>query len=221
MGTDRQFERLAALVGRPEWSQSDAVRTNAARVGHRDDLEAQLSAIFLGDTRANWVARCRAAGLRPARARPARGAALRDGTRARSVVESGGLGFVASPVRVDGGDRRLEFPPALDADGERIRGEFVPGERSAAEISPPGRPRRPEVLPSACATRSPRARWRPRDRIRAGPLAEEEEHPDRIRDRLQHSDERGLRRRDVLEPLDEERVGAGDLDHAEKAQHAN
>jgi glutaryl-CoA transferase len=129
VGTDRQFERLAALVGRPEWSQSDAFRTNGARVGHRADLEAQLSAIFLADTRANWVARCREAGLPVG---PVRGPleALRSETaRAlEAVVEARGLGFVASPVRVAGVDRRLEFPPALDADGERIRREFsLPG----------------------------------------------------------------------------------------------
>ena len=129
VGTDRQFERLAALVGRPEWSESDAFRTNAARVVHRADLEAELSAIFLGDTRANWVARCREAGLP---AGPVRGPleALRSETaRAlEAVVEARGLGFVASPVRVAGSGRRLEFPPALDADGERIRREFsLPG----------------------------------------------------------------------------------------------
>ncbi len=129
VGTDRQFERLAALVGRPEWSQSDAFRTNAGRVGNRADLEAQLAAIFLADTRANWVGRCRDAGLP---AGPVRGPleALRSETaRAlEAVVEARGLGFVASPVRVAGADRRLEFPPALDADGERIRREFsLPG----------------------------------------------------------------------------------------------
>ena len=129
VGTDRQFERLAALVGRPEWSQSDAFRTNAARVGNRADLEAQLAAIFLADTRASWVTRCREAGLP---AGPVRGPleALRSETaRAlEAVVEARGLGFVASPVRVAGADRRLEFPPALDADGERIRREFsLPG----------------------------------------------------------------------------------------------
>ncbi|MET0619281.1 MAG: CoA transferase [Thermoanaerobaculia bacterium] len=129
VGTDRQFERLAGLVGRPEWSKSDAFRTNAARVAHRADLEAELSAIFLGDTRVSWVARCREAGLP---AGPVRGPleALRSETaRAlEAVVEARCLGFVASPLRVAGSDRRLEFPPALYADGESIRREFsLPG----------------------------------------------------------------------------------------------
>ena len=64
VGTDRQFERLAALVGRPEWAESDPLpRPTTARVGNRAALETELSAIFRGDTREAWVARCRAAGI--------------------------------------------------------------------------------------------------------------------------------------------------------------
>jgi crotonobetainyl-CoA:carnitine CoA-transferase CaiB-like acyl-CoA transferase len=129
VGTDRQFERLAALVGRPDWAGNPDFRTNAARVVNRRALESDLSAIFRGDTRAGWVARCRAAGIP---AGPVRGPleALRSETaRAlESVREARGLSFVASPIRVAGADRRLEFPPALDADGEKIRREFsLPG----------------------------------------------------------------------------------------------
>jgi crotonobetainyl-CoA:carnitine CoA-transferase CaiB-like acyl-CoA transferase len=125
VGTDRQFERLAALLGRPEWSESETFRTNAARVAHRRELEAELSAILRSDTRARWVARCREAGIP---AGPVRGPleALRSETaRAlESVLEARGLSFVASPIRVAGAERRLEFPPALDADGDKIRREF-------------------------------------------------------------------------------------------------
>jgi hypothetical protein len=32
--------------------------------------------------------------------------------------------FVASPIRIEGEGRPLRFPPALDADGERLRREF-------------------------------------------------------------------------------------------------
>jgi hypothetical protein len=42
----------------------------------------------------------------------------------RSVLECGGVSFVASPIRIEGEPPRLRFPPALDGDGERIRGEF-------------------------------------------------------------------------------------------------
>ena len=40
------------------------------------------------------------------------------------MLETSGVAFVASPVRVEGREQRLEFPPALDQDGERIREEF-------------------------------------------------------------------------------------------------
>ncbi len=125
VGTDRQFERLAALVGHPEWSRGNPWGTNAGRIGDRDRLEAELSAIFRGETRETWVARCRAAGIPAGPVRGPLEALLSETARALgSVVESGGVRFVASPIRVEGQERRFGFPPALDADGERIRREF-------------------------------------------------------------------------------------------------
>ena len=41
-GTDRQFARLAELVGRPDWATDPEFRTNPARVAHRLRLEAEL-----------------------------------------------------------------------------------------------------------------------------------------------------------------------------------
>jgi crotonobetainyl-CoA:carnitine CoA-transferase CaiB-like acyl-CoA transferase len=125
VGTDRQFERLAALVGRPEWSGGGPWASNDARVRDRAALERELAAVFAGDTRESWVARCRAAGIP---AGPVRGPleALRSETaRAlKSVIEAQGVAFVAPPFRVDGEEPRIAFPPALGADGERLRREF-------------------------------------------------------------------------------------------------
>ncbi len=125
VGTDRQFERLAALVGRPEWSGGGPYSSNDARVRDRAALERELAAVFARDTRESWVARCRAAGIP---AGPVRGPleALRSETaRAlKSVIEAQGVAFVAPPIRVDGEEPRVAFPPALGADGERLRREF-------------------------------------------------------------------------------------------------
>jgi crotonobetainyl-CoA:carnitine CoA-transferase CaiB-like acyl-CoA transferase len=125
VGTDRQFEKLARLLGRPEWAESGRYRTNESRVRNRRVLEEELSAIFRGDTREAWVARCRAARIP---AGPVRGPleALRsEAARAIDALhETRGVAFVASPIRVEGAERRLEFPPALDADGDHIRREF-------------------------------------------------------------------------------------------------
>jgi hypothetical protein len=38
---------------------------------------------------------------------------------------------VASPIRVDGKEAPLRFPPALDADGQRLRREFGLPDRPA------------------------------------------------------------------------------------------
>jgi crotonobetainyl-CoA:carnitine CoA-transferase CaiB-like acyl-CoA transferase len=125
VGTDRQFERLAALVGRPEWSGGGSYATNDARVTGRAALERELAAVFARETRETWVARCRAAGIP---AGPVRGPleALRSETAKalRSVIESNGVQFVAPPIRVEGEEPRIAFPPGLGADGESLRREF-------------------------------------------------------------------------------------------------
>jgi hypothetical protein len=41
-----------------------------------------------------------------------------------TVLEAQGVRFVASPIRVAGAERRLRFPPDLDADGKSLRREF-------------------------------------------------------------------------------------------------
>ncbi len=125
VGTDRQFERLAALVGRPQWSGNGPYATNDARVRNRGALERDLASIFAREKRQIWVARCRAADIP---AGPVRGPleALRSETAKalRSVIESGGVEFVAPPIRVEAEEPRIGFPPGLGADGERLRREF-------------------------------------------------------------------------------------------------
>ncbi|HEY1435102.1 MAG TPA: CoA transferase [Thermoanaerobaculia bacterium] len=125
VGTDRQFERLAALVGRPEWAGGGPYATNLARVTGREALEAELAAIFRGQTRATWVARCQAAGIPIGPVRGPLEALGSETARALgTVLEAQGVRFVASPIRVAGAERRLRFPPDLDADGKSLRREF-------------------------------------------------------------------------------------------------
>ena len=127
VGTDRQFERLAALVGRPDWTGTGPYATNDARVQKREALERELSRLFASEPRAAWVEKCRAAGIPAGPVRGALEALVSETAKALgSLVEAGGVRFVASPIRVDGAGTgsRLRFPPALDADGEQLRREF-------------------------------------------------------------------------------------------------
>ena len=124
-GTDRQFARLAAAVGRPEWAEDPRFRTNEARLAAREEIEELLREIFRKEPREVWLDRLRAAGVPVG---PVRGPleALRSETARAigAVVMSGGVSFVASPIRVDGHAAPVRFPPALDEDGERLRREF-------------------------------------------------------------------------------------------------
>jgi crotonobetainyl-CoA:carnitine CoA-transferase CaiB-like acyl-CoA transferase len=125
VGTDRQFERLAAFLGRSEWSANEKYRTNAERVRNRRELEAELEAIFAKGTREQWVSRCREAGIPAGPVRAPLEALRSDAAKALgAVLEARGVSFLASPIRVEGADRRMEFPRDLDADGDRIRREF-------------------------------------------------------------------------------------------------
>jgi crotonobetainyl-CoA:carnitine CoA-transferase CaiB-like acyl-CoA transferase len=129
VGTDRQFARLAALLGREEWTRDARYQTNAARLAHRRELEGALEAELRKAPRAQWLERLREAGIP---AGPVRGPleALRSATARAlgAVVEQNGVSFVASPIRIEGHRAPLRFPPRLDADGSRLRAEFgLPG----------------------------------------------------------------------------------------------
>jgi len=129
VGTDRQFARLAELVGRREWAQDASYSTNASRVENRAPLEHALEEILRSRPRDEWVAACRAAGIP---AGPVRGPleALRCGTAESlsAIVRAGGVSFVASPIRLEGRSAPVRFPPALDEHGAALRKEFgLPG----------------------------------------------------------------------------------------------
>jgi crotonobetainyl-CoA:carnitine CoA-transferase CaiB-like acyl-CoA transferase len=125
VGTDPQFTRLCEIVGRPAWSGDPRFATNEARVENREALEDGLAPIFRRQPRSVWLDRCRQSGVP---AGPVRGPleALFSETASalKTVRQAGGVGFVASPVRVSGHEPPLRFPPALDADGQRLRREF-------------------------------------------------------------------------------------------------
>ncbi len=62
-GNDRQFRRLADVVGRPELADDDRFISNAARVLHRDELVSALEARLASAPAAVWEQRFTAAGV--------------------------------------------------------------------------------------------------------------------------------------------------------------
>lgn len=124
-GTDRQFARLAELVGHPLWREDPRFRANLGRVVYREELERELEAIFVAETREAWLALLSAAGIPAGPVRGPLEALASETAHALELLrQARGVSFVASPIRIEGHEPRLEFPPALDADGEKLRKEF-------------------------------------------------------------------------------------------------
>ncbi len=127
-GTDRQFARLCGIVGKESWKDEPSFRTNAGRVENRRAIEEGLEEVFQTRPRAHWITACREAGVP---AGPVQGPleALRSPTSRDlgAVVSSGGVDFVASPIRLER-PAPVRFPPKLDEHGDALRREFgLPG----------------------------------------------------------------------------------------------
>ncbi|MDB5885585.1 MAG: putative CoA-transferase [Polaromonas sp.] len=58
---DREFIRLAAAVGHPEWAEDAKFAKNAARVANRAELAALLTQALAGRSKAEWVDKLNAA----------------------------------------------------------------------------------------------------------------------------------------------------------------
>ena len=129
VGTDRQFARLARIVGHAEWEEDSRYRTNPARVANREAIETELETLFRRESRGTWLSRCREAAIPAGPVCGPLEALESETARALgAVLEARGVRFVASPVRIEGHEPRLGFPPQIDADGDRIRREFgLPG----------------------------------------------------------------------------------------------
>jgi crotonobetainyl-CoA:carnitine CoA-transferase CaiB-like acyl-CoA transferase len=106
---DGLFARLCAALGRPELAEDERYRTNDRRVEHRDELTAELRAVFATRSSDEWVERLDAAGVPVGKVRGVL-EALGD---ARTVTvahpTAGELPLVITPV----GPAEAPLPPPL------------------------------------------------------------------------------------------------------------
>jgi crotonobetainyl-CoA:carnitine CoA-transferase CaiB-like acyl-CoA transferase len=117
VGNDRQFARLAAIVGHPEWTADPAFATNAARVGARERLVPMIAEIIATKPAAEWLEQLEQAGI-PAGPINTISQALADPQAlhrgARLAGGGGALGeipMVGCPVRIDGERSDAPLPP--------------------------------------------------------------------------------------------------------------
>ncbi len=57
------WERIAEVLGHPEWREDPRFATNTARMANRDALAAAIEAALAGGTKAHWIERLAAAGV--------------------------------------------------------------------------------------------------------------------------------------------------------------
>ena len=131
VGNDRQFARLAAILGHPEWADDERFKTNAARVATRGELVPMIAGIIATKPVLEWLEQLEAAGI-PAGPINTISQALADPQAvhrgARLNIGGGALGevpMVGSPIRLDGerADATLP-PPALGEHGDLL-GEWL------------------------------------------------------------------------------------------------
>lgn len=60
---DRNFARLAGMLGHPEWTRDMRFSANGARVSHRAELASLIEAITAAEPRASWLDRLDAEGI--------------------------------------------------------------------------------------------------------------------------------------------------------------
>ncbi len=128
VGNDRQFAKLAAILGHGQWADDPAYSTNAARVAARARLVPMIAGIIATRPAADWLDLLEKAGI-PAGPINTISQALADPQAvhrgARIDAGGGALGnvpMVGSPIRIDGerSDAPLP-PPALGEHGDLLR----------------------------------------------------------------------------------------------------
>jgi formyl-CoA transferase len=143
VGNDRQFSKLAAIVGHPEWAGDPDYATNSARVAARERLVPMIAEVIATKRASEWLDQLEQAGI-PAGPINLISQALADPQAIHRGVRvnlgGGALGdvpMVGCPIRLDGerADAALP-PPALGEHGDLL-GEWL-GDDELARLKSAG-----------------------------------------------------------------------------------
>ena len=112
VGNDRQFAKLAAICGHPEWPSDERFASNAARVANRGEMVRLVSECIRQKSADEWFAELEAAGI-PAGPINTITQALHDvqAQHRQTVRTIAGMPLVGSPVRLDGERADSDLPP--------------------------------------------------------------------------------------------------------------
>lgn len=132
VGNDRQFAKLAAILGRGQWAEEPGYATNAARVANREMLVPMIAEIIAARPAADWLAMLDEAGI-PAGPINTVSQALGDPQAVHRGVkrEIDGVPVVGSPIRIDGARQDSDLPPPGLGEHGDLLGEWVSAEELA------------------------------------------------------------------------------------------
>jgi formyl-CoA transferase len=112
VGNDKQFARLAAILGHPDWTEDPRFATNAARIEHRAELVGLIEARTRTAPAARWFDALEEAGI-PAGPINDIGQAIADPQAAHRemlrVMDN--MRLLGSPLRLDGERQDADRPP--------------------------------------------------------------------------------------------------------------
>ena len=131
VGNDRQFAKLAAIVGHPEWVEDPAFATNAARVAARSRLVPMIADVIATKPASAWLEQLEAAGI-PAGPINTISQALADPQavhRGVRITAGGGMlgevPMVGCPIRLNGERSDAPLPPPGLGEHGDLLGEWA------------------------------------------------------------------------------------------------
>ena len=127
---DRLFQRLAGVLGHPEWSDDPRFHSNPSRYNNLDELNAAIEPILKVETRAHWQGALREAGVPSAPVQTVPEMMVDPQTKALGMLQNldDGLDLMAMPLSFDGNRPPLRhYAPSLGEHNEMIKGPTKKG----------------------------------------------------------------------------------------------
>ena len=142
IGNERQFGRIAEVLGHPEWAQDPRFTSNRARVENRDVIDGFINEALSHDDADVWLDKLKAVGVPSGRINSVADALDDPHTAARDMIETvehstiGALKMLGIPFKFsDTACSVRRAPPTLGQHNDEIlKGELGLDEKAIAEL---------------------------------------------------------------------------------------